>query len=33
VMVDSGQAITSVSFAGSTLRWTNGGQPKSQTIS
>jgi hypothetical protein len=33
VMVDSGQAITSVSFAGSTLRWSDDGQPKSQTIS
>ena len=33
VMVDSGQAISSVSFAGSTLRWSNDGQPKSRTIS
>jgi hypothetical protein len=32
VVVDSGQAITSVSFAGSNLRWSNGGQPKSRTF-
>jgi hypothetical protein len=31
-VVDSGQTISSVSFAGSTLRWSNGGQPKSQTV-
>jgi hypothetical protein len=33
VVVDSGQAISSVSFAGSTLRWSNGGHRKSRTIS
>jgi hypothetical protein len=33
VVVDSGQAISSVSFAGSTLRWSNGGHRKSKTIS
>lgn len=32
-VIDTGEAITSVSFAGSTLRWSNGGQPKRQTIS
>jgi hypothetical protein len=32
-VVDTGQAIGSVSFAGSTLRWSNGGQAKSQKIS
>jgi hypothetical protein len=32
-VVDTGQAISSVSFAGSTLRWSNGGQAKSQKIS
>jgi hypothetical protein len=32
VVVDSGQAISSVSFAGSTLRWSNGGHRKSRTI-
>lgn len=31
-VIDRGQDITSVSFAGSTLRWSNGGQPKHQTI-
>jgi hypothetical protein len=33
VVVDSGQAISSVSFAGSTLRWSNGGHRKSKTVS
>jgi hypothetical protein len=32
-VIDSGQAITSVSFTGSSLHWSNGGQPKRQTIS
>ena len=32
-MIDRGQHITSVSFAGSTLRWSNGAQPKRQKIS
>jgi hypothetical protein len=32
MVIDSGQAITAVSFAGSSLRWSNGGQPKRQTI-
>jgi hypothetical protein len=32
-VVDSGQAISSVSFAGSTLRWRSGGHRKSKTIS
>jgi hypothetical protein len=32
-VIDRGQEINSVSFAGSTLRWSNGGQPRSQTIS
>ena len=32
-VIDSGQTITSVSFAGSTLRWSNGGQPKRQRLS
>ncbi len=33
VVIDRGQEITSVSFAGSTLRWSDGAQPKTQTIS
>jgi hypothetical protein len=33
VVVDSGQAISSVSFARSTLRWSNDGHPKSQKVS
>ncbi len=33
VVIDRGQEITSVSFAGSTLRWSNGAQPKTQSIS
>jgi len=33
MVIDSGQAITAVSFAGSSLRWSNDGQPKRQTIS
>jgi hypothetical protein len=32
VVIDSGQAITSVSFVGSKLRWSNGGEPKSETF-
>lgn len=32
-VIDRDQKITSVSFAGSTLRWSNGARPKSQTIS
>jgi hypothetical protein len=32
VVVDSGQVISSVSFTGSTLRWSNGGHRKSRTI-
>jgi hypothetical protein len=32
-VIDRGPEITSVSLAGSTLRWSNAGQPKSQTIS
>jgi len=33
IVIDSGQAITAVSFAGSSLRWSNGGHPRRQTIS
>ena len=32
-VIDRGQEITSVSFAGSTLRWSNRGQTKRRTIS
>lgn len=32
-VIDTGPTIASVSFDGSTLRWSNAGQPKSETIS
>jgi hypothetical protein len=32
-VIDSGETISSVSFTGFTLRWSNGGHRKSQTIS
>jgi len=32
-VIDTGPTITSVSFGGSTLRWNNGGHPKSRKIS
>ena len=33
VLIDRGQRISSVSFSGSSLRWSNTGQPKQYTIS